>query len=215
MNLAQQKLLAGQLGIGIEEAARLFDFDQEITSIEDLKAAQEDMTEEDAFSMLKQSALSFSMTGQDLQAKIEATKSFGIGSRMIEDVEMFRRKMRETEQAFKVSGARFQQEVTTNTIGPIIKASENADELLEKLKKKMDSIRGKKAEIDVEQNTKSAEVMAVTFSKKVNEDASNIGKKIGDSAGESFIYSITNKRSGVSEEYTIDEDGSVIAVSMP
>lgn len=212
MNLAQQKLLAGQLGIGIEEASRLFDFDQDVTSLEDLKAAQEDMPEEDAFSMLKQSALSFAMTGDDLQAKIERTNSFGIGSKMIEDVEMFRRKMRETEQAVKVGGARFQQEITTSTVGPIIKATQDADELLEKLKNKMNEIQGKKTEVDVAQGSKNAEVVGVAFSNQVKKDAPGIGKAIGSHIGPNIVVGV---KPDTTEEYQIDEDGGVFAVSIP
>ena len=164
MNLAQQKLLAGQLGIGIEEAARLFDFDQDITSLEDLKAAQEDMPEEDAFKLMKESALSFSQTGAELQAKIDKTSSFGIGSKMVRHTEQLRREMRETGVAIGTMASRAQQSITTELYGAINEGYDSAAEKLENLKNKLEGITTKQSDIDMEKTLQNAQVAGVAYS---------------------------------------------------
>lgn len=208
MNLAQQKLLAGQLGIGIEEAARLFDFDKEVTSLEDLRAAQEEITDEDAFSTLRANALSFSQTGDDLQAKIDKTNSFGIGSKIVKDAEMARRALRETGEAIGTMAARGQQAVTTNLFNGIKEGYDNVESILNQLKEKLANVKNEKTKLDIEEGKAIAEVTGVAFSDQVIKDAPVMGKAIGTEIGPHIVIGV--KPDNPDKVIRMDEDGNPI-----
>ena len=48
MSLAQQKLISSQIGLTVEEASRFFDFENQITSIDELKEATEELSPDEA-----------------------------------------------------------------------------------------------------------------------------------------------------------------------
>ena len=209
MNLAQQKLLASQLGIGVEEAARLFDFDQDITSLEDLKAAQEDMPEEDAFKLLKESALSFAQTGEDIQDKIDKTNSFGIGAKFATDTETLRRKFRDTETAIGTMGARAQQAITTELYGSIASGYDSASEKLDALKRKLEGITQKQSEVDLQSVIANAEVAATTYANtahNLSKDNAKVEGVIKAEAEYNRSQELT-RRNTVQGVTTLDSDG--------
>lgn len=211
MNLAQQKLLSQQLGIGIEEASRLFDFDKDITSLEDLKAAQEDMPEQDAFKMLKESAVSFAMTGEDLQKRIDDTGSFGISARLAPDLETLRRGINDTAGVWAQFTTRFQSTVNENIWNTINSGYDNASAKLAALKEKFKDIQDATKINNLAMSEQNGKIMAETFEKNV--DVSRIGKGIAkavnNSAGNMGSTNII-----VAETYsTTDSDGHPIGRS--
>ena len=133
MNLAQQKLLADQLSISVEEAGRLFDFDKDITSIEDLKeAAGETDALEDMQTMVSEIATMVDK-GKDLQEIIENNNSFALGSQFVSDIVEANNKIGLIRAAIGELQTAVQAKISLGVKDALDEASETTDNIVAKL----------------------------------------------------------------------------------
>ena len=143
MSLAQQKLISSQMGLTIEESARLFDFENEITSMEELKPAAEDMSPEEAVRQLKSDIVNLvDKGGPALEEALKRTKSFGLGGKFLKDVMGVQQSLGKTVGTLGVLEAKANIEINNKVIEGIKTAGTEADKIIEKLNKKLEQARG-------------------------------------------------------------------------
>lgn len=143
MSLAQQKLISSQMGLTIEESARLFDFENEITSMEELKSAAEDMSPEDAVRQLKSDIVNLvDKGGPALEEALKRTKSFGLGGKFLSDVMDAQQSLGKTVGTLGVLEAKANIEINNKVIEGVKTSGEEADKIIEKLNKKLEEARG-------------------------------------------------------------------------
>ena len=140
MTLAEQKLLSQQLGIGIEEAARLFDFDNQITSMEDLQSATEEMTPEEAFTKMSSEIATLTDKGKSLKTAIDNTNSFGLGGAAMEDAIALKEATKQIQLEFGNIQEKAQSTLTEKLFDGAIAGTDGAIAKVEQLKSKIQSI---------------------------------------------------------------------------
>jgi hypothetical protein len=184
MSLAQQKLISSQIGLTIEESARFFDFDNQITSIDELKEATDDLSPDEAVRKLKSEILSLvDKGGPALETAIKNTKAFGLGGEFLDDVMAVQRNLAKVDVLMGQIEAKAQAEISSKIIDNVNAAGEKADEIIKKLNA---NLKKAKEKIDTEKATQQVE-LASNEVVITEESASKAGDIIANKVGEMSV----------------------------
>ena len=190
MNLAQQKLLSQQIGLGIEETSRLLDFDREITSIEDLQAASEEMDQNEAIDRMKDNISDLISQGVDLETAIAKSKAFGLGGEFSAQVVEANKNVNTLIQSFGSFAARKQKEISSELIEMIANGAKDAQALIESFNKKINEANNKSSKISEAQiaNAEAIGIAQANASTQVQQSsAEGIGTTIGNASGAAHL----------------------------
>ena len=190
MNLAQQKLLSQQIGLGIEETSRLLDFDREITSIEDLQAASEEMDQNEAIDRMKDNISDLISQGVDLETAISKSKAFGLGGEFSAQVVEANKNVNTLIQSFGSFAARKQKEISSELIEMIANGAKDAQALIESFNKKINEANNKSSKISEAQiaNAEAIGIAQANASTQVQQSsAEGIGTTIGNASGAAHL----------------------------
>lgn len=176
MSLAQQKLISSQVGLSVEEASRFFDFENEITSLEELKESTEEMSPEDSVKALQSELVSLIDKGGDVRKALEKTKAFGLGSDVVDNaIKAERNVSKLLGTVGRLEGA-MQKKISTEVINSIDKATGSAYDIMDKLnkaiensKKQIREQKGTKVEVDENLERRKGELQGEAFNSVTNE----------------------------------------------
>jgi len=190
MNLAQQKLLSQQIGLGIEETSRLLDFDREITSIEDLQAASEEMDQNEAIDRMKDNISDLISQGASLESAIAKSKAFGLGADFSAEVVEANKKVRELEISFGSFAARAQKKISSEVIETVADGAKNVQEMIDALNSKINEANNKSSKISEAQiaNAEAIGIVQANANTQVQQSAAEgIGTITGNASGAAYL----------------------------